>query len=231
MDFTREPQTKFQSPWAGVRTLNAGDAHISLGTHNENSLNKYPVFADENTVSEIDSFIEKLPVQELKNTVAPENHPAIVKPGDYQPAYCEMMIEYFDKPKAKRIVDYYTWKSGAVSEKERFVPNTPPHFSEFARTIGVTAKKLEYWASQHPEFALAYDQCQEILEEFLIDNGLTGAYGAIAMKFVAVNRSSMKDKQVTENIAVDINKVLDQIADGKVRPGGLLEMPQGGLNY
>ena len=135
------------------------------------------------------------------------------------------MIDYFDRPKTKKIYDTYTWKSGAVSEKERFVPNTPPHFSEFARSIGVTTRTLNRWAREHPEFREAYQVCQEIFEEFLIDNGLMGSYGAIAMKFVAVNRSKMKDKQVHENQSVDLNKVLDAIADGKVRPGGLMELP------
>lgn len=156
-----------------------------------------------------------------------ENHQAVevVKPGEYHPGYCEQMIRYFDRPKTKKIYDTYTWKSGAVSEKERYVPNTPPHFSEFARSIGVTTRTLNKWCREHPEFREAHQICQEIFEEFLIDNGLIGSYGAIAMKFVAVNRSKMKDKQVHENQTVDLNKVLDAIADGKVRPGGVMELP------
>lgn len=154
-----------------------------------------------------------------------------VAPGEYHPGIIDQMFEFFDRPKMKEITDYYTWKSGAVSEKIRYVPNTPPHFSEFARKIGVTTRTLKRWASKYPEFRDAYEQCQEIFEEFLIDNGLTGSYGAIAMKFVAVNRSKMKDKVVQENQNVDINKVLDQIADGKVKPGGLLPEGDSGDDY
>jgi len=158
---------------------------------------------------------------------SPAEIPAIsqvVGPGEYHPGYAEQMVRYFDKPKVKKIYDTYTWKSGAVSEKERFVPATPPHFSEFARSIGVTTRTLKRWAAQHEEFREAYITCEEIYEEFLIENGLTGAYGAIAMKFVAVNKTKMKDKVVTENQHVDINKVLDQIAAGNLKPGGQLEL-------
>ena len=145
---------------------------------------------------------------------------AIVQPGEYHPGYCEQMLAFFDRPKMETVYDTFTWKSGAVTEKERKVPNLPPHFSEFARKIGVTTRTLKRWASQHTEFKEAYEQCQEIFEEFLIDNGLVGSYGAIAMKFVAVNRSKMKDKSVQENVTLDINKVLDKIAAGEVKPGG-----------
>jgi hypothetical protein len=158
---------------------------------------------------------------------SPAEIPAIsqvVGKGEYHPGYAEQMVRYFDKPKVKKIYDTYTWKSGAVSEKERFVPATPPHFSEFARSIGVTTRTLKRWAAQHEEFRDAYITCEEIYEEFLIENGLTGAYGAIAMKFVAVNKTKMKDKVVTENQHVDINKVLDQIAAGNLKPGGQLEL-------
>ena len=165
------------------------------------------------------------PLPPSKVTPSPEVSIETVKPGEYHPGYCDQIIRYFDRPKTKKIYDSYTWKSGAVSEKERFVPNTPPHFSEFARSIGVTTRTLSKWCRENPEFRDAYQVCQEIFEEFLIDNGLVGSYGAVAMKFVAVNRSKMKDKQVHENQNIDLNKVLDAIADGKVRPGGIMELP------
>lgn len=149
----------------------------------------------------------------------------LLRNGEYYPGICNTMIAYFDQPKVRKIIDHYTWKSGAVEEKVREIPNTPPHFSEFARKIGVTTTKLKRWCKEHPEFKEAYITCQEILEEFLIDNGLTGGYQAVAMKFVAVNRSRMKDKTTEEKISFDFNKAMDQIAAGKIRPGGLLDMP------
>lgn len=148
--------------------------------------------------------------------------PAVVKPGEYHPGYCAHIIAYFDKPKKREVWDTFTYKSGAESEKVRYVPNPPPMFSEYARSIGVSTRTLKKWGREHPEFQEALETCQEIFEEFIIENGLTGEYGAIAMKFVAVNKTRMRDKSEQTTKTVDMNKVLDQIAAGGIRPGGEL---------
>lgn len=162
-------------------------------------------------------------------TRRPENHfdikkyiPEIVKPGEYIPAYCDAIRAYFDKPKMRVIEDTYTWKSGEMETRTREIPATPPHFTEFARTIGVSNKKLKAWCRKYPEFADAYEMCEEIYEEFLIEHGLMGNYGAIMAKFVAVNKTKMKDKVVSENRTVNLNEVLDQIERGQLKPGGIL---------
>lgn len=201
-----------QAPRVTPGPLFTDFASTPLGAPKENLPENHPTFAESFT-------------SENLQPVPAEQQIQIVKPGEYHPGYAEQMLRWFDRPKVKKIYDTYTWRSGAVSEKERFVANTPPHFSEFARSIGVTTRTLKRWARDHAEFGEAYQMCQEILEEFLIDNGLTGAYGAIAMKFVAVNRTKMKDKVVQENVTVDINKVLDGIAAGKIKPGGQLDLP------
>lgn len=224
-------QKQMIAPRQTPGTLFSDRGRPPLGGHIKNATKNHPTIAQSITSSAetANEFnVEQAPAAQIQP--APKNHSDVltvetVQPGQYHPGYCEQMIEYFDRPKMKEIIDSYTWKSGAVSEKSRFVPNTPPHFSEFARSIGVTTRTLNKWARENPEFRNAHQICQEILEEFLIDNGLVGAYGAIAMKFVAVNRSKMKDKQVHENQAIDLNQVLDAIADGKVRPGGQMELP------
>ena len=214
-----------QAPRVTPSPLSTDFASTPLGAPKENLPENHPTIAEsftrgnKTTVTFPSSEFQPVPADSSEHQIQ------IVKPGEYHPGYAEQMLRWFDRPKVKKIYDTYTWKSGAVSEKERFVANTPPHFSEFARSIGVTTRTLKRWARDHAEFGEAYQMCQEILEEFLIDNGLTGAYGAIAMKFVAVNRTKMKDKVVQENVTVDINKVLDGIAAGKVRPGGQLELP------
>lgn len=232
-----------QAPRDTPAPFSVAQPSTSLGAPNKNFPENHPaieVLTDDRTSvqqpissfsgtfevpAEVNEFnsepAQSLTVERVQPTVM-----NIVQPGEYHPGYAEQMLQWFDRPKTKKVYDSYTWKSGAVSEKERFVPNTPPHFSEFARSIGVTTRTLKKWARDHQEFRDAYQACEEILEEFLIDNGLVGAYGAIAMKFVAVNRTKMKDKVVTENVTIDINKVLDGIAAGKVKPGGQLELPE-----
>jgi len=223
-------RSRNQAPRDTPAPFNGAQPSTSLGAPNKNLSKNHPPITESFTSSPNEFGVLAESVSEFQP--APENHPTIaegaiqiVQPGEYHPGYAADMLRWFDRPKVKKIYDTYTWKSGAVSEKERFIANTPPHFSEFARSIGVTTRTLKRWARDHQEFREAYESCQEILEEFLIDNGLTGSYGAIAMKFVAVNRTKMKDKVVTENVTIDINKVLDGIAAGKVKPGGQLELP------
>lgn len=208
-------------PHGGPAPSNAAPAAIFPGVPYKNSSENHPASAPE-------ILQNHQPVAVSFTTPAA---PTIVSKGEYHPGYIDQMLAFFDKPKMKKIVDSYTWKSGAVSEKERYVPNTPPHFSEFSRSIGVSTRRLKSWANLYPEFREAYETCQEILEEFLIDNGLVGAYGPIAMKFVAVNKTKMKDKVVTESRHMDLNKVLDQIAAGKVKPGGQMDLQAGDEDF
>jgi len=151
--------------------------------------------------------------------------PEVVKKGEYHPGYCQEMLQFFDREKYRTISEEYVYKSGFIETKNKRVPNAPPEFSEFARRIGVSKSKLMSWR-KHPEFAEAYEICADIYEEFLVHHGLLGNYGAITMKFVAVNRTKMKDKQETTTRTIDLNEVLNQIAAGKVRPGGLLDDPE-----
>lgn len=153
--------------------------------------------------------------------------PDSVKPGEYHPQYIPAMLKFFDKPKNRIVKDTYTWRSGAVEEKVKEVPNSPPMFSQFARLIGVPTRKLQAWAKKYPEFRDAYETCQEIFEEFLIEHGLSGGYGAIAMKFVAVNKTKMRDKVINENVTVDLNKILNDIQAGKIGPGGTALLGEG----
>ena len=230
-------KTNSEAPRATPTPFNADRGHNSLGDPNISAPQNHQPIAESFTSEHIDAVStnefyipqgQPTPAAVLPTAIAQPAAVETVKRGEYHPGYVQQMLEYFDRPKMKEVVDTYTWKSGAVSEKSRFIPNTPPHFTEFARSIGVSAATLKRWAAAHPEFGEAYQICQEIFEEFLIDNGLTGAYGAIAMKFVAVNRSKMKDKQTNENVNLDINDVLDQIAAGKLKPGGLLPGQEAG---
>lgn len=210
----------------------AGGARIrGMGTHVEmQNENHNPPSAGATLFSRGPSNFPGAPTKNFSenhslNTEAPSPTAAgvIVQPGEYHPGYCDQMLAFFDRPKMRETIETFTYKSGAVDERVKYVPNTPPHFSEFARKIGVTTRTLKKWAKEHPDFREAYDQCQEIFEEFMIDNGLTGGYGAIAMKFVAVNRTKMRDKTEHTEKRVDMNRVLDDIAAGKALPGGRID--------
>lgn len=168
----------------------------------------------ENKNNEIVIPTQVVPSQVLPSKVSPVQGD-IVKPGEYNPAYCEAMVDFFlATPITRTIVETMTWKNGEVREIEKEVANPPPMISEFARSIGVRVSKLKAWRKKHIEFAEAVDECQEIVKEFIIKNGLAGKYPTQFAIFAGKNLTDMKDKQIRENRNLDINKVLDQLEKG-----------------
>lgn len=135
----------------------------------------------------------------------------------YDPKYCQMMLEFFlSREKKKEIREDYVWrKTGEVSERYRVVANPPPMFSEFGRSIGVSEKTLISWAKNHPEFGEAYEICQDIIQEFMIENGLSGEYSSQFGIFTAKNITKMKDVQVNKNENYDMKSILDAIEKGQ----------------
>lgn len=155
---------------------------------------------------------EKIPVAVAEIS---QSEGLIVQPGEYRPEYGPLMYEWFSlKTKTKTTNDTFTWKDGSVSEKKRTVPNPPPHFSEYARTLGTTWAKLKGWSKAHPEFAEYYEACVDIIQEFIIDNGITGQYSSQFGIFAAKNLTKMKDVVVNRNENWNMKEVLDAIEKG-----------------
>lgn len=139
----------------------------------------------------------------------------IIKAGDYHPLYCDKIIEFFESfEMTKTITETLTWKNGDIREIEKEVANPPPMAYDFGRSVGVRVSRLKLWAKKYPEFAEAVDECNEIVKGFIVKNGLAGLYPSQFAIFAAKNLTDMKDKNIVENVTVDINKVLDQIERG-----------------
>lgn len=141
----------------------------------------------------------------------------ILSSTQYDPSYCEKMVAFFlGREKNKEIREDYVWRrTGEVSERYRTVANPPPMFSEFGRTIGVSEKTLKNWAKKNREFAEAYEICQDIIQEFMVENGLTGNYSSQFGIFTAKNLTKMKDVQVNKNENYDMKSILDAIEKGQ----------------
>lgn len=131
-------------------------------------------------------------------------------PTKYDPSICEQMLEFFsgDHNHKEVIMEKVTpTKYGEATEKRyQIVPNDLPFFEAFARKIGVSYQTLRNWATEkegdekdaplkHPEFFDAYNLCKQIQKEFLIHNGLAGAYPPASFIFVAKNITDMTDSQ------------------------------------
>lgn len=130
----------------------------------------------------------------------------------YDEKFVEKMLNYFmSVEKSRETIDTYTWKSGEVSEKTRNIPNPPPSFSEFGRSIGVSENTLKNWAKKHDLFGEAYDMCQDIVQEFFVHNGVRGDYSGQFAIFAAKNLTKMKDVQINKNENYDMKAVLDSL--------------------
>lgn len=139
----------------------------------------------------------------------------IVNKTQYDPTFGPKMYAWFaGKEKFRKGTDTYVWKNGEVKEKYVDIVLPPPHFSEFARSIGVTWNTLKRWRKAHKEFAEYYDACEDIIQEFMIDNGVTGKYSSQMTIFAAKNTTKMKDVQENINKTVNFKDVLDAIEKG-----------------
>lgn len=134
---------------------------------------------------------------------------------DYNKEYGQAMLEFFLMKAKNRVThDIHYMKDGTEYEKERIIPNAPPMFSEFGRTIGVSERTIKAWAKKHVEFQEAYEICQDIIQEFFVENGVTGNYASQFGIFAAKNLTKMKDVIVNENKNFDMKGILDSIEKG-----------------
>ena len=94
--------------------------------------------------------------------------------------YCKEMVDYFLQ---KIPYTIYITKS----ETPRIIPNEFPTFEVFATRIGVHYSMFKQWAEKHPAFGEAYEICRQAQRNFIIQNGLNGAYNAAFARFYAIS--------------------------------------------
>lgn len=163
---------------------------------------------------------DELKINEPKDLTNPkEIAKQILSHAQYHPERPIQMVEFFIQKEKYRIsYDTVVWRNGEVTEKERRIANSPPMFSEFARSIGTTEKTLKNWAKKHEEFGEAYAVCEGIIKEFFIENGLSGMYPGQFAIFAAKNLTNMKDTKVNENRTINMKDVLDALEKGQIAP-------------
>lgn len=118
----------------------------------------------------------------------------IGRPTDYNPKYCEMIIEFFDVEHCK--------KTGRDVEAADL-----PQFTAFAKKIGVSRSTLFKWAREFEEFSNAYSIAKELQEELIVNNALKNRYNPYFSQFLLKNSHGWKDKteveQRTQTIEID----------------------------
>lgn len=207
--------SKIEAPLPGVYGTTRLENFSGRGTLQKNLLENDPL---QTPVQDSTPPVTTLVVSESLSPADPASlAKKILSRTAYDPSFAESMIAFFlEREKFRIAYDTFTWKNGEVVEKERRIPNAPPQFSEFGRTIGVSERTIKGWAQKHPEFKEAYEVCQGIIQEFMVENGLRGDYPGQFAIFAAKNLTGMKDTHVNENKNYDMKSILDAIEKGSV---------------
>lgn len=104
----------------------------------------------------------------------------------YKKEFCRRLVQFFN-------IELGHYVSGGI-HGEKYVPHTPPHFTKFAREIGVTEKRLYEWAELYPEFKVAMDMALDMRNEVLKDNSLLGHYEAKVANLFLEHYAGVKPK-------------------------------------
>lgn len=107
----------------------------------------------------------------------------------YNPAFCEELISFFDR--AAFSVTEVQKKDGSIAFLETAAEL--PTFAAFAKKIGVTCAKLRAWEEKYPAFKYACEQARDRQGNILLQNSLRGNYAASFAVFTAKNLLGWND--------------------------------------
>lgn len=123
------------------------------------------------------------------------------RPTDYDPKYCEEIIQYFDQAPYEISSD----------DKGRLIvnPRPLPTKERFAHNIGVHKDTLVEWSKVHAEFSAAYKKATQLQCEALSNGGLMGAYDKTMAIFLLKNNHGMADK-VEQKVTTTAEELSDE---------------------
>ncbi len=140
----------------------------------------------------------------------------IGRPTDYDPKYCQAILDFFNVDPTRETMKTITTKNGTVIEEESEIATKMPFMVDFCDKIGISRSTLHNWTREHPEFMDAYTRAKEYQERHLVNNALLGNYNPGFAALVAKNWLGWKDKH-------------DVTTDGKALPtpiyGGMSGRP------
>ncbi len=122
------------------------------------------------------------------------------QPINYQPAFCEELLTFFDGS-AFTITEVQK-RDGSISLLETACEL--PTFAAFAKKIGVTCAELRAWEKEYPAFKYACCQARDRQANILIQNSLRGNYASSFAVFTAKNLLGWKEGKDASGAAVPI---------------------------
>jgi hypothetical protein len=128
------------------------------------------------------------------------------RPTDYDPKYCDEIIEYFRREPTTTLYKREFYKDGTIkSEIPILTAAQLPTFEKFADEIGVHRDTLNEWTKKHKEFSDAYAHAKKLQEHIWVVNGLGGLYNAQFAQFYGKNCLGYKDQQEIKLTEVPID--------------------------
>lgn len=109
------------------------------------------------------------------------------RPSKYRPEYCDLIIDFFDKPPFE--------KSTREGDVAKMLPSPIRFLFQFAKSIGVHEVTLERWAKKYPEFCRALSRAKKIQAAMLAEGAALGVYNPLAARFILKNIAGWKDKE------------------------------------
>lgn len=135
-------------------------------------------------------------------------------PTKYDPAYAQMLIDFFTTEATKIVKEVVFLKNGDRKERGIEVPVDFPTLIDFAESIGVEVGTIANWAKakyppdfddktlagkhKHPEFLRAYNRAKKLQENIWFKNSLRGFYNPQFAMFVGINIFNYKNKNETD---------------------------------
>lgn len=134
-------------------------------------------------------------------------------PTKYDVKYCDMIVDYFNKPAITYITKKEFDRNGAVKSETQIPQATEfPSFQGFANSIDVNMSTLTEWRENIEEFSTAYARAKSIQESIWLTNGMNGLYNSQFAQFFGKNCLGYKDKvEIDQKITTttDISTISD----------------------
>jgi len=90
-----------------------------------------------------------------------KNKPGAGAPSKWDPKYCDMIVDYFNRPP-------YTKKG------RNLVQTDFPSLAGFCVSIGISRDTLHRWSKKYPELSDAIHKAKTFQENWLLTNGMSG---------------------------------------------------------
>lgn len=122
------------------------------------------------------------------------------RPSKYQEDFPEKLEQFFSRPLFhKEVVETIHFKAGGSKDVYGFIPNDPPYFSDWCKSVGITQAIMDEWVSEDskffkPDFFVAYNRAKELQKQFIVNNCLAMRTNAPMSIFLLKNIAGMRDE-------------------------------------